>query len=215
MRGKAFAFGIALAHAASFAHAQPRTDADWPCVQRKVPTISAGAIWSGPDPSAAGAWDKDDAAAALAQKLASRRTEWSEADRLLEDFAQKAGAERTQRLTRVFAGVLELINTERARLLQGIERYAQGQQRLAERIREESEKITAVKDEPGAELPKEMKDLDTQFTWDRRIFAERRQALTYVCETPVLLEQRAFELARRIASRIEAAPSAGNGARAD
>jgi hypothetical protein len=203
MRGKAFAFGIALAHAASFAQAQPRSDPDWPCVQRKVPTIAAGAIWSGPDLSAAGAWDKDFEAAALAQSLASRRTDWGEADRLLDEFAKKAGMEKAQRLTRVFAGVLELINTERGRVLQGIERYALGQRRLAERIREESEKITAVKDEPGAELPKEMKDLDTQFTWDRRIFAERRQALTYVCETPVLLEQRAFELARRIASRLD------------
>ena len=203
MRGRAFAFGIALALAASPADAQPR-DPDWPCVQRKVPTIAAGAIWSGPDLASAGAWDKDFEAAALAQSLASRRTDWAEADRLLEEFAQKARAEKAQRLTRVFVGVLELINTERGRVLQGIERYAQGQRRLAERIRDESEKITAVKDEPGAELPKEMKDLEGQFAWDRRIFAERRQALTYVCETPVLLEQRAFELARRIAARIGA-----------
>ena len=54
--------------------AQPRPDPDWPCVQRKVPTIAAGAIWSGPEPDGAGPWGSDFEAAALAQKLSSRRT---------------------------------------------------------------------------------------------------------------------------------------------
>ncbi len=210
------ALGLILGLAIPAAQAQLRTDADWPCVQRKVPTIAAGAIWTGPDLAAAGPWDKDFEAAALAQRLASRRTDLAEADQLIDEFAQKAGADKDQRLTRVFAGVLELVNTERDRILQGIERYALGQKQLADRIRDESDKISAVKDEPGAELPQDMKDLDAKFTWDKRIFAERRQALGYVCETHVLLEKRAFEIARRIANRIGAAsPDATGGPSAE
>ena len=38
--------------------------------------------------------------------------------------------------------------------------------------------------------------------WDTRIFEERRQMLTAVCESPVLLERRLFELARMIQSRL-------------
>ena len=34
--------------------------------------------------------------------------------------------------------------------------------------------------------------------WDTRIFTERQQMLTAVCESPVLLERRLFELARAI-----------------
>jgi hypothetical protein len=181
--------------------ARSQADPDWPCVQRKVPTISAGAVWSGPDPAGAGDWSNDPEAAALAQKLASRRTSLEEADQLIEAFANEAAQDRAQRLTRVFAEVLELINTERGRILHGIERYARGQRRLADRVRDESDRISAAKDSPGAEGTEEARALESQFAWDRRIFEERSQALTYVCETAVILEQRLFELARRIQQR--------------
>jgi hypothetical protein len=182
--------------------AQPKPDPDWPCVQRKVPVLAAGTIWSGPDPEAAGRWSADAEAAALAQKLASRRTPVEEMDGLVDAFAKAAEPDRAQRLTRVFAGALEIINTERQRVLAGIERYARGQRGLAERIREEADKITAVKDSPEATTPKEMQDLETQFAWDKRIFEDRTQSLQYVCEVPVLLEQRLFEIARRLQARI-------------
>jgi hypothetical protein len=181
---------------------QPQANGDWPCVQRKVPTISVGAVWSGPEPSSAGDWTKDSEAAALAQKLASRRTSLNDADQLIEAFANDVGGDTAQRLTRVFAGVLELINTERDRILHGIERYARGQRRLADRVRDESDRVSAVKDSPGAVVTEEARALESQFNWDRRIFEERSQALTYVCETPVLLEQRLFEIARRIQQRL-------------
>jgi hypothetical protein len=80
-----------LALAAGPALAQPKPDPDWPCVQRKVPTISVGAVWSGPPPAEAGAWGRDFEAAALAQKLASRRTPLDEVDGLIDAFARGAG----------------------------------------------------------------------------------------------------------------------------
>ncbi|RJF80579.1 hypothetical protein D3874_26020 [Oleomonas cavernae] len=184
------------------AQAQAPADPDWPCIQRKVGTISAGTVWSGPDLASAGPWDKDFDAAALAQKLASRRTPMAEVDGLIEAFAQAAGPEKSVRLTRVFAGVLELTNTERDRILNGITRYARGQHKLADRIREASDKVGEAKDSPMAAESKETLELENQLQWDTRIFEERRRSLTYVCETPVLLEQRVFEIARRIQQRL-------------
>ncbi len=182
--------------------AQPRTDPDWPCVQRKVPTISAGAVWSGPDPGAAGEWNRDAEAAALAQKLASRRTDIDAFGHLIDEFAQAAGADKQQRLTRLFAGVLDLVNRERDRILQGIERYARGQRLLADRLREASDRISAARDSPGAEPTADIKDVELQFAWDKRIFDERRQSLSYVCEMPVLLEKRVFDTARLIQEHL-------------
>src|SRR3954453_29180 len=83
---------------ASATLAQPRPDPDWPCVQRKVPTISAGAVWSGPDLAEAAEWGKDFEAAALAQKLASRRPSLEEADQLIDAFAKDAKPDKVQRL---------------------------------------------------------------------------------------------------------------------
>ena len=186
--------------------AQPKADPDWPCVQRKVSTLSPGTVWTGPDLEAAGPWGDDYEAASLAQKIASRRTDLSEVDPLLDEFATKAGDEKAKRLTRVFAGVFEVVNNERSRVIGGIARYAQGQRRMAERIRQEADQISAVKDGPSAndarEMPKEASELETKFAWDRRIFQERSQSLNYVCEVPTLLEQRLGEVARKIQARL-------------
>jgi hypothetical protein len=186
--------------------AQPKTDPDWPCVQRKVSTLSPGTVWTGPDLEAAGPWGDDFEAAALAQKIASRRTPLSEVDPLLDDFVAKAGADKEKRLTRVFAGVFEVINGERNKVVAGIGRYAQGQRRMAERIRQEADQISATKDAPSAQdardIPKDASELETKFTWDRRIFQERSSSLTYVCEVPTLLEQRLGEIARKIQARL-------------
>ncbi|MBE7199612.1 MAG: hypothetical protein INR70_17665 [Parafilimonas terrae] len=229
--------------------AQPKTDPDWPCVQRKVATLSPGQFWTGPDLGAASAeWGNDNEAAALAQKIASRRTELQEIDGLLDGYvgklpdkaareqglarvyaAQKIASRRTelqeidglldgyvgklpdkaareQGLARVYAGVFEVINGERNKIMHGIARYAQGQRRMAERIREEADQISQTKDAPSAadarELPKEQSELETKFAWDRRIFQERSQSLTYVCEVPTLLEQRLGEIARKIQAKL-------------
>ena len=152
---------------------------DWPCVQRKVPTISAGAVWSGPDPAGAGDCGKDFEAAALAQKLASRRTSPEEADQLVEAFA-KATQDKAQRLTRVFAGVLELINTERDRVLHGIERYARasaasptGSGRERPDQRRKTRPVRRPCGQPRAREPIRLGQTHLE---------ERSQALTYVCE---------------------------------
>jgi hypothetical protein len=198
----AFLWALVLLPGAALAqqNAGSSGDAEWPCAQRRVPTVAVGTVWTGPDPAQAGSWGGDFEAAALAQKLASRRTPLAEIDPLLDAFAEKAGAEKAVRLTRVFAGVHELINTDRDRVMSGIDRYARGQQRLAERVREEADQVSAATDAPDAGRP--ATELETRFAWDRRIFEDRSQALTYVCEVPVLLEQRLFDLARRIEARL-------------
>ena len=191
---------ILVAPAATWA--QPKPDPDWPCVQRRVATIGPAAIWSGPDLEKAGAWGSDPRVAALAQRLASRRTTLEEADTLLDAFAKEAGPDRKEKLTRLFAGILALTNAERSRVLEGITRYARGQGRLAERIRDEADRISAAKDSPQAETPKDIAALETTFAWDKRIFEERSQALNYVCEVPTLIEERLGEIVRRIEARL-------------
>jgi hypothetical protein len=44
--------------------------------------------------------------------------------------------------------------------------------------------------------------LEEELDWSTRIFKDRQQSLTYVCETPVILEQRAFSLGRSIAALL-------------
>ena len=48
----------------------------------------------------------------------------------------------------------------------------------------------------------QIEELRNALAWETRIFRERSQSLSYVCETPVLLERRAFEIARAFAGLI-------------
>lgn len=195
------AFALLLGAAAP-ALAKPADDLDWPCAQRRTGEISAAAVWSGPDLASAGRWDDDAGAAALARKLASRRTQMTEMDGLIDEFAASAGADKSVRLTRVFAGALDVINSERNRVIAGVVRYARGQHRLAEKIRAEADKISDEQESKDVSSPSALDDAASGLKWDKRIFDDRSRALSYVCETPILLERRAFEIARKIQQRL-------------
>jgi hypothetical protein len=174
-------------------------NADWPCAQRLVPEIAPGMIWAGPPLDSVGG--KPDAALdKLAGELAARRVPLEEAEAQVAKFADKLGKEdKDERLTRLFARTLEIINHDRSSIIRGIEKYARAQRALAETITEKNERLS--------ELPKEevvARDaLAAERDWDIRIYDDRERSLTYLCEQPVLLEQRAFALARAIASHLE------------
>ena len=44
--------------------------------------------------------------------------------------------------------------------------------------------------------------VEEELDWSTRIFQDRQQSLTYVCETPVILEQRAFALGRAVEAQL-------------
>lgn len=186
----------------SFTASATEENVQWPCAQRRVPTISAGTIWSGPSVAEGKGWEDDNTVASLAQKLASRRLPLDQVDPMVEQFAKDAGKDKDKKLTELFVGVLDVINTNRTEILEGIMRYARGQERLAERMRKESdaisEKMTDVQGPTGIAATTQNRD----FAWDQRIFKERRQALTYVCETPSLYERRAYDVAKRIQAQL-------------
>ena len=186
----------------------PSTDADkevrWPCVQPKVASIGAGTIWSGPNLDQGKDWEDDNETAELAQTLASRRTTLDEANDLIGAFAKKAGPDKGKKLTGLFVGTLDIINGNRVEILDRHHalRARPGAPRRAHArgIRQGSRRRRRTPTATGLGVAKDQ--INTDFAWDQRIFKERNQALSYVCETPSLLERRAFEIAKRIQAQI-------------
>jgi hypothetical protein len=187
--------------APAWAGGPPPGNEDWPCAQRRAGAISRAAVWSGPDSLESRAEDEG-AEELLARKLASRRTPLSDAESLIDDFANKAGADKDARLTRVFDRVLELINNERNKVISGILRYARGQKVLAAKVRDEADKISDAQENQEPLAPDDLEKAHPELKWDKRIFDDRARALTYVCETPVLLEKRAFAIAQALQGRL-------------
>lgn len=176
---------------------------DWPCQQRKVVRLSLGQMWGGPIPEDLQAWRADAEIVALAGRIAARRTPMAEVEAVVAQLA--AGPDPDARLTALFAGAFDIIDRERTRLVDGIVRFSQKQQALAAKVDAQQVEIARLERETR---PDDFDGLDRlealqdQTLWDVRIYDERRRSLQYVCESPVLLEQRAFALGRLIAARL-------------
>jgi hypothetical protein len=178
---------------------------DWPCVQRKVPVISAGQIWDGP--SVDGLKEFDPSIQDLTKLLQSRRVSADDADKAIKEYA--AGipeAERDKKLTELFAAFLNDINADRQFVMGKVEEVQKRQKGRAAELEREGQKLAekgiATTDEP---LPTEIKLTPEQqeYNWNARIFQERQQNLTMACEIPVLIEQRAYEISRLIRAHMK------------
>ena len=179
---------------------------DWPCVQRKVPVISAGMVWAGPPIAEEDrSWQDDDARKRLVQQLAARRLPLEDAYSRIDDYAASLGADKTEGLSLVFTGLLQTINAERSEIIDGIERYARKQKALADEIQSKTSDLDTLleKTEQTDADREKVKQLEEQLSWQSRIFDEREHSLTYVCESPVLLERRLFELARHLMEHLD------------
>ena len=200
MIGRSLIVGLALLWSAG---AQPLAaageDPDWPCVQRLVPEIAPGMIWAGP-PLDAVDGEPRPAVDALASELAARRVPLDQAKAQVERFAATLqGGQKDEQLTRLFARTLDDINRDRSSIIQGIRKFARGQRTLAERINARNDELSAL----GPDQVVERDALLAEQGWDLRVYEDRRSSLGYLCEQPVLLEQRAFALARTIAGHLE------------
>jgi len=199
-------FGAALLLWGPVALSEETPSSVWPCVQAKVPEITAAVMWAGPEINETDrSWQESAEIAPLAYRLAQRRLPIEEAQAEVDAFAQEIGGDRNAHLAQLFTALLQIINVERKDIMAGIERYARKQAVLAEQITGLDEQIAearaaAARDEDQRQR---LADLEQQLVWETRIFNERKDSLTYVCEAPVLLEQRLFALARRIMANLE------------
>jgi hypothetical protein len=176
---------------------------DWPCVQAKVPEISAAAVWAGPPlGDAERAWESDQRVRDLIGQLAPRRVPLEDAKRRIADFVTGGADEREERGKLLFAGLLERLNRERTEVMNGIERLARRQKEQAERIRADISELHRSREAASLDEAK-LQELSSRVEWSTRIFEERLKTLRYVCEVPTLIEQRLFALARAVQESME------------
>jgi hypothetical protein len=198
-----YALVMIVAFAASAAHAADPRYPDWPCVQAKVPELSPAALWAGPPlDEAAKAWANDPAIKDLVPRLAARRVPIEDAQKLIADVMTGSAAERETKGKLLFAGVFERLNAERGEVMRGIERLARRQKDMADKIRESVIELHRIQDLPAPE-PAKLEELSRQVEWSTRIFEDRRKTVRFVCEVPVLIEQRLGALARAIQQGME------------
>jgi hypothetical protein len=202
MRVLLVVMAIALASPGRALAADPRYP-DWPCNQIKVPEMSVAAVWAGPPiDDVESIWEQDPAVRNLVAQLAARRTPLEDAEKIISGTITGDPAERQRKAKLIFAGLFKALSHERSEVMNGIERFSRKQREFADQVRSTIRQLRELQNTPGHDQTK-VDELIGHVEWDTRIFDERSKTIGYVCEVPVLIEQRLFALARAIQQSLE------------
>lgn len=209
MLRRAVAIMLLLQGAATAAFAQPaKGDPDWPCTQTYNPDLVLEHVWSGPDPrSVNGYWAADAEIAPLVPRLASTVLPLEKALGELDAFlAATAPADRARRATLLVAGLHEVLDGERKKVIAGLQKLGRSQRALAQAIRERNDQLAALRARPDGAA--EAAALEETLQWDLKIFQDRRATVSLACAQPDQIEKRLFALAKRIET-VSSAASGG------
>lgn len=203
MFGALMAAALFAAGGVSVARAAPA--GDWPCIQPRNPELSFATFWSGEpvDEGSAKAWRDNPDVARLVTSVISRRIPVEEAEKMIAGYAAAHKGDKAG-LTLVFAGAFAELNSLRTRIVHGIERFTRNQRSLSDdlnKARAELGTLAAAKDKTDQQRAR-LQELQTRIQWETRLHNERQNSLRYVCETPVLLEQRIFSIARAVQNEM-------------
>src|ERR1700733_14461433 len=179
---------------------------DWPCQQLKVPGIAVASVWNGPSIEGVDAKPTGAKEADLVARLAARRTPMNDAKKLIADYLVGTDAEKQEKAKTLFAALYSTLNAQRDEVMSGIERFSRKQKAAADDIRAEAQKLRQMQDKPDADQA-QTEDLASRLAWQTRIFEDRRKSTSYVCDVPVQIEKRLFDLGSAIQNVLSADPA--------
>jgi hypothetical protein len=179
---------------------------DWPCQQLKVPGISVASVWNGPPIEGIDSKPADTKEADLVTRLAARRTPIEDARKLIADYLVGTDAEKQDKAKKLFAELYSTLNAQRDEVMNGIERFSRKQKAAADDIRAEAQKLRDMQDKAGVDQA-QTEDLASRLAWQTRIFEDRRKSTSYVCDVPVQIEKRLFDLGSAIQNVLSADPA--------
>ncbi len=198
----ALGLGISDARAQRAATGPP----DWPCVQRLIPELAWGTIWTGPSPEALEpSWWEDEEVGRVVRFATAGETPRDEALQRVRDFvaqlANQPEADREARLTLLFAGLFERINRERSRVIERIRSASRGQVKRLDRLAELVDELEALRTSSEASA-EDIEQLRKELHWEQRTFQKRQQLLPVLCEKPSLLEEELSRMVRVIRAEL-------------
>ena len=148
-------------------------------------------------PALASEWSKDKDPARARRGVAARRVPVADAQKQIRDYAAGAdGGSGRRSHGDAGPGLFDHMNAERSQVISGIARYAAQPDRARSAVRKEAPDVDALRANP-MRTPTRSPARTDRLTWETRIFEERVQSLTYVCEVPTLIEQRLYRWPRR------------------
>ena len=193
--GKLIVLALACLGAAGPGLAADFSDPTWPCIQRKVEDLSLGLMW--PYQVVDGETAKNTADIdEIAGLLALRRIELEDLRPQVAEFAARYNGD-PDILGQVFQRVFDTLSKRRKHIIAGIGEFSLKQIDLAE-------KIDLARVEMDQALSSDPPDydrvdaLEEQLDWDQLIYSDRQRSITYLCETPQIIERRLFAISQML-----------------
>ena len=193
---KCYAVFAVLMGCATAGSAADFSDPTWPCIQRKVDRLSVGLMWPAPLSEEALAPATKAAVGELAETLALRRVDLEDARGEVAAFAEAHGHDMAL-MGAVFERVFDRLSSRRTRIIDGIGEFSLGQIALSEKIDGNRAEMDNQMAQPEPDFDR-VDALEEQVDWDQRIFTDRQKTITYLCETPTLLEKRLYAISQML-----------------
>ncbi|TWB71959.1 hypothetical protein FBZ87_106203 [Nitrospirillum amazonense] len=201
---------LALILASTSALAAPpppagQANPDWPCHQRLVPQLTAATYWGGPPLPEHVDWRADRRVAAVVQATAPREIPADEGEKALTRFADKVPkGQRPTVYPKVFAGIVEEINSQRAGVITRIQDLAHRQRDMGDLVSKATTELQAIPAETtDPDKQQQRAEIVQRRGYLIRNFEEVERTLRYTCEVPVELEARLGTYARVLNDRLQ------------
>ena len=190
--------------ASAAAKAESDDERDWPCDQKFVAEMSPATIWTGPGLDAAmKSWHQNDSLRELVTYVTDETTDETDGVKAIDEFAKKLTGDKNKVLTELFAALFETMSNKRTSYQDGIKKYFRRQEEVGKRVNKfQTELRELQKTRPKSDDPK-LEDLKKQIAWNNRVYDDGQALVPYVCEIPVLLEQKLGTYARAIQAHME------------
>ncbi len=105
--------------------------------------------------------------------------------------------ERKETLEILLHSLFGATDYERKKLLRKILLFGKAQNRLIQEMDRKAQ-VLAQHEKQGDSSPELLEEMEANYRWATRIFEQREEAIPYVCEQPVLLEQRFYFLGKML-----------------
>jgi hypothetical protein len=174
-------------------------NADWPCQQRLVPRLAAGAFWNGAISAPDADRQKDPRVVQLIADIADREMPVDQGTARIAAFVDTLEpGERQILLPQAFLGIVEATNRRRGKVIQRIEELTRRQRELSAVVAKVTVELQAIPaDAPGEEAARRAEIVQRR-DFIIRGFEATQRTMRYACEVPVQLEARLGSYARAL-----------------
>lgn len=179
-------------------------EADWPCDQKYVAQLSYGTIWTGAAlDDALKSWHRNDGLREIVTLLSDETTSEADGVKAIDDFAAKLGSDKSKQLTELFAALFETMGDKRTAAQEGIKKYFHRQEAVAHEVNRLQAELRAMQAKgPKVDDPK-LLELKTDLAWNNKVYDDRQRLTPYVCQIPIIVEQKLGAYARAIQAHMQ------------